>query len=458
MKKPFAKFHFKGDRFLVYFFVCLAVLLISLLVCLLYLRHIQTELVDSAEEKYQSYLLGAELRQSSDDLTKMVRIYIVTGEPKYKQFFNEILAIRNGTSPRPERYNEIYWDLVVDKRRPRPFGPPLSLRQMMVDHGFTSDELNLLESSQNTSDTLASLEQRAMAAIEATPPDRDLALKLVFGEDYMKTKAQIMAPIQEFINHVEARTKKKTDDLELESTEIILLAIILAAGSTVVMLISIYKALFALQRMTQENELLLLNVLPSPIADRLKGGEEPIADEFTQASVLFADIVKFTELTYRMGPQKTVKILNDLFDLFDDECEKFGVEKVKTIGDSYMAVSGVPTPSEDHAVRLADFALAIEKKLAEFNQANQFDLKVRMGMNSGPVVAGVIGHKKFVYDLWGDVVNIASRMEATAPEGAIQIPEKMAMLLKDSFIVQERDVIEIKGKGPMKTFLLKGRK
>ncbi len=456
--KSFAKFHFKGDRFLVYFFICLAVLLISLLICLLYLKHIQTELVDSADEKYDSYLIAGQLRQSSDDLTKMVRLYVVTGNPKYKDYYNEILAIRNGTSPRPELYNEIYWDLVLDNRRPRPFGPAISLKQIMIDHGFTPEELNLLESAQDTSDALTALEYRAMAAVEATPPDRELAEKLVFGEDYMKTKARIMTPLQKFMERVEKRTAEKTDELEKESTEIILLAIVLAAGSTIVMLISIYKALSALQIMTQENELLLLNILPSPIADRLKGGEEPIADEFTQASVLFADIVKFTELTYRLGARKTVGILNELFDRFDNLTEKFGVEKVKTIGDSYMAVSGVPVPSEEHASRLADFALEINKQLDEFNKANQMEIKIRIGMNCGPVVAGVIGHKKFIYDLWGDIVNIASRMESTAPEGKIQITETMAMLLRDSFDVQERDMIEIKGKGLMKTFLLIGRR
>jgi len=470
MRTPFLKFHFKGDRFLIYFFVFLAILLVSLLVCLLYLRHIQTLLVQSAEEKYQSYLLGGELRQSSDDLTKMVRLYVVTGEPKYKNYFYEILAIRNGESPRPIDYNEIYWDLVLDDRRPRPFGPPKALKQMMVEHGFTAEEFTLLSESQNSSDSLTALETRAMNAVEGKlddgshkstvdkPPDLEFARKLVFGDDYMKTKAEIMAPLQKFMEHVQERTKLKTEELERESTEIILLAIFLSAGSTVVMVISILKALRALEKMTTENEMLLLNILPTPIAERLKGGEEPIADEYTQASVLFADIVRFTEMTYKLGAKKMVAVLNQLFDEFDNLTEKLGVEKIKTIGDSYMAVAGVPSPSADHAIRLADFALGMKKKLEEFNQANQLQLKVRIGMNSGPVIAGVIGHKKFIYDLWGDVVNIASRMETTAPEGEIHITEKMAAMLRESFILQEREPIEIKGKGPMKTYLLMSRK
>ena len=153
-----------------------------------------------------------------------------------------------------------------------------------------------------------------------------------------------------------------------------------------------------------------------------------------------------------------VSLLNVLMDEFDTLTMEYGIEKIKTVGDMYMAVAGVPVPAFDHATKMADFALTMQEKVAEFNQAHQLDIKFRIGMTFGNVVAGVIGHKKFIYDLWGDVVNIASRMESTAPEGEIQITDKMASLLREDFEVVERGVVEIKGKGPMKTFLLKGRK
>lgn len=455
------KFHFKGDRFLKYFFFFLAFLIVSLVGCLLYLKYVMHQQIQSANEKYQSYLLADELRQSSDDLTKMVRLYLVTGEVKYKNDFYEILAIRNGESPRPVNYHQIYWDLVTDGTRPRPFGSAVSLKELMIQHHFTLEEFNLLETAQQSSDELAVLEKKAMDMVEKSgfdPAVQKKAEQLVFDDNYMKIKAKIMAPLQEFLEHVEDRTQKRASQLNEEALGIVLVAILLASFATIVMLISIFKALRALEKMTTENEMLLLNVLPSPIAERLKGGEEPIADEYNQASVLFADIVKFTEMTYKLGGKKMVGLLNQLFDEFDNLTEKYGVEKVKTIGDNYMAVSGVPMPVADHAVRMADFALGMLKKLEEFNADQHLEFKLRIGMNYGPVVAGVIGHKKFIYDLWGDVVNVASRMESTAPEGQIQVTEKMALMLSESFDVVEREIIDIKGKGPMKTFLLKGRK
>jgi len=136
----------------------------------------------------------------------------------------------------------------------------------------------------------------------------------------------------------------------------------------------------------------------------------------------------------------------------------YRVEKIKTIGDSYMAVAGVPEPAADHAFRMANFALALKAKIEEFAQKNHIQLQMRIGMTYGGVIAGVIGHKRFIYDVWGDVVNTASRMESTGTPGEIQITEKMALLLEEKYIIQEGATIEIKGKGPMKTFLLKGKK
>lgn len=267
-----------------------------------------------------------------------------------------------------------------------------------------------------------------------------------------------MAPLQTFFEKVDKRTLKKAKRLDEDMVFVIIIAIVLAALSAVIMVISIYKALSSLAKATNDSEMLLLNVLPSPIADRLKLGEEPIADEIPQASVLFADIVGFTHATSQYGASKMVQMLNLLFDEFDTLSDKYGVEKVKTIGDNYMAVSGIPIQVPDHAEKLADFALAVLEKIEEFNEVNQSDFNVRIGMTYGAVVAGVIGHKKFIYDVWGDVVNTASRMESTGESGKIQITDKMAMMLSDLFDVIEREEIEVKGIGKIKTYFLIGRK
>jgi adenylate cyclase len=458
------------DKFLLFFFIFLGSLLLSLIACLFALQYIAKLQIDSANDRYVSYLLADELRQSSDNLTKMVRLYVVTGNKKYRDYFNEILAIRNGQSPRPEEYHLIYWDLVTDDERPRPFGKAIALRELMLKYGFTNQEFSMLKDAKDESDDLAKMEVQAMNAIEGKfddgsgsyditgPPNRELAIKLVFGPQYMKQKARIMKPLQRFFESVEARTEKRKKTLDRYVIITITTAIVLSVASLLVMLISILKALKSLSGAIRNNERLLLNILPSAIADRLKAGEEPIVDEFDAVSVLFADIVGFTQLTSKIGAQKMVSILNELFGEFDAITEKYQVEKIKTIGDSYMAVSGVPHPVPDHAIKLASFALEMKEKVKEFAQKHQIDLNIRIGMSYGHIIAGIIGHKKFVYDLWGDVVNIANRMESHGVNGEIQITEKMAVMLQEMFNIEEREEIEVKGKGKMKTFLVKGRK
>ena len=163
-------------------------------------------------------------------------------------------------------------------------------------------------------------------------------------------------------------------------------------------------------------------------------------------------------MTAFLGAKKIVPLLNALFAEFDNLTEVYNVEKVKTIGDNYMAVSGVPIPNEDHAINLANYALSILTKLVEFNELYNTNVQMRLGMTFGPVVAGVIGHKKFIYDIWGDVVNIASRMESTSLPGKIQISEKMAMILKENYVIEAREPFEIKGYGVLKNYFLIARK
>lgn len=206
-----------------------------------------------------------------------------------------------------------------------------------------------------------------------------------------------------------------------------------------------------------KSEELLLNVLPQAIAERLKKDEHNIADSFTDVSVLFADIVGFTELSSRIAAPALVQVLNNIFSAFDHLAEKHGLEKIKTIGDAYMVVGGLPTPRADHAVAIAEMALDMQQEIRRFGLEHGEPFSIRIGINSGPVIAGVIGIKRFIYDLWGDTVNIASRMESHGITGCIQVTDTTYKLLQDKYVFEKRGAISIKGKGYMTTYLLLGR-
>jgi len=225
-----------------------------------------------------------------------------------------------------------------------------------------------------------------------------------------------------------------------------------------------FEARFALQtehgalKVEQEkSERLLLNILPLSIAQRLKQEEQIIADHFTNVTVLFADIVGFTQLSERLSAKKLVELLNEIFSTFDKLVEKHGLEKIKTIGDAYMVVGGLPVPIEDSVTPIAEMALDMQEALAQFNRRYHYDLKIRIGIHNGAVVAGVIGLKKFAYDLWGDTVNTASRMESHGIAGCIQVSNRVYDALEDKYVLTKRGTIEIKGKGEMITYMLKGR-
>jgi len=213
-----------------------------------------------------------------------------------------------------------------------------------------------------------------------------------------------------------------------------------------------------IDRLHRENERLLLSILPASVATRLKAGDTAVADHFPEVSVLFADIVNFTTLSGGLSPSSLVSLLDELFTRFDELARAHGIEKIKTIGDCYMAVSGAPEPRVDHAVALADMALEMIQGMEGFNRARGTMLQVRIGLHTGPVVAGVIGRSKFIYDLWGDTVNTASRMESTGMPGCIQVSEVMQSALAGEFDFERRGEIEVKGKGRMNPWLLRGRK
>lgn len=206
------------------------------------------------------------------------------------------------------------------------------------------------------------------------------------------------------------------------------------------------------QRLTSER--LLLNILPLPIAEQLKQGQQTIADSFADVSVLFVDIVSFTTLSTQVSPAQLVDLLNSIFSLFDGLADWYGLEKIKTIGDAYMVVGGLPNPRKNHARAIAHMALDMMKEIAQFHTPDNQPIHLRMGIHSGPVVAGVIGTRKFSYDLWGDTVNIASRMETHGEAGRIQVSETIYQQLKGEFQFHPRGTIDIKGRGTMNTYWL----
>jgi class 3 adenylate cyclase len=216
------------------------------------------------------------------------------------------------------------------------------------------------------------------------------------------------------------------------------------------------KELLEFEQMKTEK--LMLNILPKPIAERLKKGEKNISGSYPEVTILFSDLVGFTKMSSQKSAADLVKLLNDLFSRFDKRAENLGLEKIKTIGDAYMAVGGLPIPRSDHAEIAADMALGMFEDLAAFNAENNAELNMRIGLNSGPVVAGVIGFTKFSYDLWGNTVNTASRMESTSLPGRIQISPATQEALHDRFVLEERELIECKGLGQIMTHFLNGRK
>jgi class 3 adenylate cyclase/NAD(P)-dependent dehydrogenase (short-subunit alcohol dehydrogenase family) len=204
------------------------------------------------------------------------------------------------------------------------------------------------------------------------------------------------------------------------------------------------------------SEALLLNVLPRPIAERLKNGEGTIADYFNEVTVLFADIVGFTPMSAQLAPQRVVEILDAVFSAFDRVAGRHGLEKIKTIGDCYMMVGGLPEPRPDHADAVARAALDIIDALGEVGRAVGVPLATRIGMHTGAVVAGVIGRRKFIYDLWGDTVNTASRMESHGVANRVQCTEEVYRRLSDRYAFEPRGAVEVKGKGAMPAYFLLG--
>ncbi|MBD2112810.1 MULTISPECIES: adenylate/guanylate cyclase domain-containing protein [Cyanophyceae] len=212
-----------------------------------------------------------------------------------------------------------------------------------------------------------------------------------------------------------------------------------------------------LNKEKERSEQLLINILPESIVQRLKENDTSIAEHFDEVTILFADIVNFTPIAARLQPFEVVELLNGIFSEFDDLVEEFGLEKIKTIGDAYMVAAGLPVPRTDHAEAIANMALAMQQRVADFRSKTGEAFQIRVGINTGTVVAGVIGTKKFIYDLWGDTVNVASRMESTGLAGGIQVTAATYNWLKDRYDFEVRGTVQVKGKGAMETYWLRGK-
>jgi class 3 adenylate cyclase len=238
---------------------------------------------------------------------------------------------------------------------------------------------------------------------------------------------------------------------------------VIVGGTIVFALLALFaqqreEALAALRSEQDKAENLLLNILPKSIAEKLKADTATIADQFDAASILFADVVDFTPFSESLTAAEVVGVLDHLFSHFDELAEHYGLEKIKTIGDAYMVAAGVPTPRSDHARAMALMALDMRQAMRSSEDIGRLGLDLRIGINSGPVVAGVIGRKRFLYDLWGDAVNTASRMESHGTPGQIQVTRTTYELLKGEFVLEPRGTVTVKGKGEMETWYLVGRR
>ncbi len=233
----------------------------------------------------------------------------------------------------------------------------------------------------------------------------------------------------------------------------ILFFVINIAGAGTLTFFSLYYFISKNKQEHDRAENLLLNILPEPIAARLKRNPSTIADGYPMVSILFADIENFTVISQKVSPEVLVHFLNDVFSHFDILAEKYHMEKIKTIGDAYMAVAGIPIWDENHAENAMQMAIEMQKFIKTLQDPSGKVLKMRIGIHSGPVVAGVIGRKKFAYDLWGDAVNTASRLESHGVSGRIQISETTYNLIGDKSRIEERRLVDVKGKGPMTTYL-----
>ena len=375
---------------------------------------------------------------------------------------NNSITETNEVSVKPEEVSESLKSaevLVVDDSRMMRAGLTRSLKQL----GFTN-----ISEAVDGRDALVKLEEKSfdlmlldmempemngmevLAAMNLNPKLGGVPVIVISGSDEIEKAVQcIEAGAEDYLTKpphqtlLRARVTTSLEKKRLRDLDKLRFAQLQAE-----------KELVELEK--EKSERLLLNILPGAIAGRLKGGEKNIANGHTTVSVMFADLCGFTALSRKTNPADLVTMLNGIFTAFDTIVEKHGVEKIKTIGDCYMMVGGLPTHRDDHAKVVAAAALEMVQALDHLNQVNGTELKMRVGIHTGPVVAGVIGKIKFTYDLWGDTVNVASRMESSGMPGMVHLSEQTEQELRGHFLLEERGFVECKGLGQVKTFFLKG--
>ena len=338
--------------------------------------------------------------------------------------------------------------------------PPLLL---LVDDTPTNLEILIGYFADSGFDvSVATSGEKAIKQIDASPPDLILLDVMMPGIDGFETCRRIKAnpttkDIPVIFMTALAETADKVKGFEAGAVDYVTKPLnqeeVRARVNTH---LTLRRMQHQLEEKERQTERLLLNVLPKSIADKLRNNISTVAEFYPEISILFADIVNFTGLSSGKGPEELVRILDELFSAFDGLVEKHGLEKIKTIGDAYMAVVGTPIPRTDHAQAIAELALGIQQAMRDYNEKHRTDYAIRIGINSGPVVAGVIGTKKFSFDLWGDTVILASRMESLGVANEIQVTGKVYELLKGQYRFEERGEVEIKGKGMTKTYFLKG--
>lgn len=284
---------------------------------------------------------------------------------------------------------------------------------------------------------------------------------LIFPREQRRRMLVLAAALVALFLAIEVGTEPRVDlsaeTLRTIQTVIMIGVLLLTAAVSIYSFRAVTFAEEELAREHAKSERLLLNILPATIAARLKEQSGAIAERFDSATILFADIVSFTPLAQRLPPAELVQMLDEIFREFDALADAHGLEKIKTIGDAYMAAAGIPEPCADHVQRVAEMALAMQVKMASYFARRYPELALRIGIAAGPVVAGVIGERKFSYDLWGDAVNTASRMESHGVPGRIQVSPQVRELLGEAYRFEPRGTIDVKGKGPMTVYLLAGR-
>lgn len=503
------------------------------------LEIVEKDIGESQKKMHESFELAQELVFSSQWLTRFSRGYVATKDPTRLTYYHAVEGILDGKTETPRDYDLGYWDLVAGGFIPFELNNAKagkSIEDRFLSLNITTEEYSKLKDARIQITKSSVMEKIAMHAVNGEyddgtgtftrkgKPDRAMAERLIYSEEYNKINGDISLLVKEFNDLVKKRFSFEVSKKEAYANSLLFINLYTAVALSGMILVALLfltfrlakratyllnsvekisagdlsvrthisgndelsqlsnsidlmadnlrsafvkleekielsqKALIELDNERNRSEKLLHNILPAAIAERLREGEETIAEIFPEVTVAFSDIVGFTELSATLGPHKTVQMLSEIFGELDELAEKHSVEKIKTIGDCYMVVGGVPNRDNLHCQHIANFALDAMKVVENFSTNFPVNVRMRMGIHTGTVAAGVVGKKKFSYDLWGDVVNIASRFETTSSPDRIHVSEAIKVRLSDDFIFFDGGEIDLKGKGMTRSYYLLGRK